>query len=141
MKTIEAIRKYIGDLECMSTFESAININYLAGENDSFSIEEIPCEPVLKKYLNGSSKRQFQFAFCSREPYGAEIIQNIDNSGFYEDFSNEIEKKNNEGILPIEIDNIESLELKVTSSAYVVTTEEDTAMYQINLNLKYYKKK
>ena len=140
MKIIESIRNYIGNLNCMSTFTGAINANFLDGEIDSFSIEEIPCEPVLKPYLDGSTKRQFQFAFCSREPYGAEIIQQIENSGFYEDFANEIESKNNQGILPIGDSNIEPLELKVTSSAYVVATEEDTAMYQINLNFKYYKK-
>ena len=136
MKIIESIRNYISELDCMSTFENAINANFLDGEVDSFSIEEVPCNPVLKKYLDGSTLRQFQFAFCSREPYGAEIIQNIDNSGFYEDFSNEIEEKNNRNILPIGDSNIEPIELKVTSSAYAVTTEEDTAMYQINLNFK-----
>ncbi|EES49873.1 chloramphenicol resistance protein [Clostridium botulinum] len=137
---IEAIKDYIGSLDCMSTFENAINANYLAGEADNFSIEEMPCEPILKKYLDGSTKRQFQFAFCSREPYGAEVIQNIDNSGFYEEFIEEIERNNDEGILPID-SNIEAIVLKVASSAYVVSTEEDTAMYQINLNLIYYKKR
>lgn len=141
MKIIESIRNYISELDCMSTFENAINANFLDGEVDSFSIEEVPCNPVLKKYLDGSTLRQFQFAFCSREPYGAEIIQNIDNSGFYEDFADEIESKNNEGVLPIGDSNIEPIELKVTSSAYVVATEEDTAMYQINLNFKYFKKR
>ncbi|MBY6932285.1 hypothetical protein [Clostridium botulinum] len=137
---IEAIKDYIGSLDCMSTFENAINANYLGAETDSFSLEEIPCEPILKKYLDGSTKRQFRFAFCSREPYGQEVIQQIDNSGFYEKFSDEIEKKNNNGILPID-DNIEPLSLKVTSSAYVASNDEDTAMYQINLNLSYYKKR
>ncbi len=137
---IEAIKDYIAGFDCMSTFENAINANYLAGEADNFSIEEMPCEPILKKYLDGSTKRQFQFAFCSREPYGAEVIQNIDNSGFYEEFTEEIERNNDEGILPID-SNIEAIVLKVASSAYVVSTEEDTAMYQINLNLIYYKKR
>lgn len=141
MKIIESIRNYISDLDCMATFANAINANFLDGEVDSFSIEEVPTEPIVKKYIDGSSVRQFQFAFCSREPYGAEILQNIDNSSFYEDFSNEIEEKNNRNILPIGDSNIEPIELKVTSSAYVVTTEEDTAMYQINLNFKYFKKR
>ena len=139
MKIIESIRNYIGNLDCMKTFENAINTNFLGGEIDSFSIEEIPCNPIVKKYLDGSTLRQFQFAFCSREPYGAEILQNIDNSSFYEDFSNEIEEKNNRNILPLVYSNIEPIELKVTSSAYVVATEEDTAMYKINLNFKYLK--
>lgn len=138
MKIIEAIRKYIGDLECMSTFESAINVNYLAGEVDSFSIEEVPCNPIVQRYLDGTAIRQFQFVFCSREPYGSEILQNIENSTFYEDFADEIESKNNEGILPL-LANGESLKIEVISSAYTVSVTEDTSMYQINLNFKYRK--
>ena len=139
MKIIESIRNYIGNLDCMKTFENAINTNFLDGEIDSFSIEEIPCNPIVKKYLDGSSKRQFQFAFCSREPYGQEIIQQIENSTFYEDFAEEIEVKNNQGILPIGVNGIEPIGIEITSGAYVVATEEDTAMYQINLNFKYLK--
>lgn len=136
MKIIESIREYISKLDCMKTYENAINVNYLDGETDSFSIEEIPCEPVVKHYVDGSSIRQYQFVFCSREPYGAEILQNIENSTFYEDFANEIEQKNNKGILP-SVDGVRSLE--ITSTAYTVEVTEDTAMYQINLNFKYLK--
>ena len=136
MRIIEAIRNYISILDCMKTYENAININYLDSEVDSFSIEEVPCEPVVKHYVDGSSIRQYQFVFCSREPYGAEILQNIENSTFYEDFANEIEEKNNKGILP-SVDGARSLE--VTSTAYTVSVTEDTSMYQINLNLKYFK--
>lgn len=139
MKTIEAIRKYIGDLNCMCTFESAINVNYLADEVDSFSIEEVPVNPIVKKYLDGTAVRQFQFVFCSREPYSSEILQNIENSTFYEDFADEIESKNNKGDLPKGINDIEPLSLVVISSAYTVNVTEDTSMYQINLNFKYRK--
>ena len=137
MHIIEAIREYISDLDCMATFE--INVNYLDGENDSFSIEEVPCNPIIKKYLDGSTLRQYQFVFCGREPYGAEILQNIENSTFYEDFANEIEEKNNNDVLPT-LEGMEATSLEITSNAYTVSVTEDTAMYQINLNLKYYKK-
>ena len=137
MNIIESIREYIRDLDCMATFE--INVNYLDGENDSFSIEEVPCNPIIKKYLDGSTLRQYQFVFCGREPYGAEILQNIENSTFYEDFANEIEEKNNNDVLPT-LEGMEATSLEITSNAYTVSVTEDTAMYQINLNLKYYKK-
>ena len=137
MNIIEAIREYISDLDCMATFK--INVNYLDGENDSFSIEEVPCNPIIKKYLDGSTLRQYQFVFCGREPYGAEILQNIENSTFYEDFANEIEEKNNNDVLPT-LEGMEATSLEITSNAYTVSVTEDTAMYQINLNLKYYKK-
>lgn len=139
MKLIEAIRKYISELDCMATFDNAININYLSGEIDSFSIEEVPTEPVLKRYVNGSSIRQLQFVFCSREPYGAEILQNIENSSFYEDFANEIEEKNDKDILPELENGLEARSIEVRSTGYTVDVTEDTSMYQINLNLKYYK--
>lgn len=138
MKIIEGILAYISSLDCISTFASIVNVNYLDSVVNSFSIEEIPCEPILKKYVGGTAKRQFQFAFCSRELYSNEQSQNITNSSFYEDFANEIETKNNTDDLPI-IDGIESSSLEVTSSAYTVSTEADTSMYQINLNFKYRK--
>ena len=136
MNIIEAIREYISNLDCMATFE--INVNYLDGENDSFSIEEVPCNQIIKKYLDGSTLRQYQFVFCGREPYGAEILQNIENSTFYEDFANEIEEKNSNDVLPT-LEGMEATSLEITSNAYTVSVTEDTAMYQINLNLKYYK--
>ena len=138
MNIIEGIRDYIGNMACMATFATAINVNYLDSGIDSFSIEEVPCEPILKKTVGGKAKRQFQFVFCSREPYSNEILQNIENSSFYEDFANEIENKNNADDLPV-IDGIESSSIEVTSSAYTVSTEQDTSMYQINLNFKYRK--
>lgn len=138
MKIIEALRDYIGRMNCMSTYTTAINVNYLDSVVDSFSIEEVPAVPIIKKYVNGKAKRQFQFVFSSREPYSNEILQNIENSSFYEDFANEIEAKNNADDLPV-VDGIESSSIEVTSSAYTVSTEEDTSMYQVNLNFKYRK--
>ena len=138
MKIIEAIREYIGNMDCMATFENAINVNYLGGESDNFSIEEVPVNPILKKYLDGSSIRQFEFVFCSREPYGAEVLQQIENSTFYEDFADEIESKNDNEVLP-NIEGIQSIE--ILSNAYTVSVTENTAMYQINLRIKYYKEK
>lgn len=139
MRIIEAIRKYISELDCMATFSNAININYLGGEVNNFSIEEVPTEPIIKKYIDGTSIRQLQFVFCSREPYGAEVLQNIENSNFYEDFANEIEEKNYRNIFPELGNKLEARSIEVTSTGYTVDVTEDTSMYQINLRLKYYK--
>ena len=139
MKIIESIRNYIGELDCMQIFDNAINVNYLDSEADSFSIEEVPCNPIIKKYLDGSSVRQYQFIFCSREPYSSEIVQNIENSSFYEDFADEIENKSNNDILPILDSKLEAIALEVISTGYTVSVTEDTSMYQINLKFKYKK--
>ena len=131
------------ELKCLDTFNNAIrvNVNFLEPSPDTYSIEEIPIEPILKKYVNGDTVRQYDFIFTSREPYSADVMQNIDNSGFYEDLANEIESNNDSGIFPILENGLEPLEIKVTSTGYAFAVTEDTAQFQIQLRLKYLKKK
>lgn len=140
---IESIRNFIKDMSCLETFNNAIrvNVNYLEPNVDTYSIEEMPIEPILKKYIDGSSIRQYAFIFTSREPYSSDVIQNIDNSGFYEKFADEIETKNDNEEFPVLDDNLETLEIKITSTGYAFAVSEDSAQYQINLRLKYLKKK
>lgn len=140
---IDSLRDYIRKCPYLDTFNNAIrvNVNYLEPSPDTYSIEEIPIEPILKRYVNGDSIRQYAFIFASREPYGADVMQNIDNSGFYEQFAEWVESSNDNGIFPIMGKGLEPLEIKVTSTGYAFGVTESTAEYQIQLRLKYFKKK
>lgn len=140
---IDSIRNYMRNLKCLDTFNNAIrvNVNYLEPDTDTYSIEEVPIEPIVKSYVNGDSIRQYAFIFTSREPYGVDVLQNIDNSGFYEKLADEIEEQNNNEIFPLLDNGLEALEIKVTSTGYAFAVTEDTAQYQINLRLKYFKRK
>jgi len=139
---IESIRDFIRNMDCLEMFNNAIkvNVNYLDSNVDAYSIEEMPIVPILKRYVNGDSIRQYAFIFTSREPYGADVLQNIDNSGFYEKFADEIETKNDNRVFPILASNLEGREIKVTSTGYAFAVSETTAQYQIQMRLKYYKK-
>lgn len=139
---IKALRDYIRNCPYLETFNNAIrvNVNYLEPDADTYSIEEVPIEPIVKKYVNGDSIRQYAFIFTSREPYGIDVLQNIDNSGFYEKFADWIENQNNKDILPLLDSGLEPLEIKVTSTGYAFAVTEDTAQFQIQLRLKYFKK-
>jgi len=140
---IENIRNFIRNMDCLEMFNNAIrvNVNYLDPNVDTYSIEEMPINPIIKKYVNGDSIRQYAFIFTSREPYGSDVLQNIDNSGFYETFADEIETKNDNEEFPLLDNNLEVMEIKVTSTGYAFAVSEDTAQYQISLRLKYLKKK
>ena len=140
---IQALRNYVRKCPHLDTFNNAIrvNVNYLAPDADTYSIEEVPIEPVVKKYVNGDTVRQYAFIFTSREPYGVDVLQNIDNSGFYEKFAEWIENNNDDEILPILEGGLEPQEIKVTSTGYALAVTEDTAQFQIQLRLKYFKKK
>lgn len=139
---INALRNYIRTCPHLDTFNNAIriNVNYLEPNTDTYSIEEVPIEPILKRYINGDSVRQYAFIFTSREPYGVDVLQNIDNSGFYEKFADWIENQNNNEIFPLLDNGLEALEIKVTSTGYAFAVTEDTAQFQIQLRLKYFKK-
>ncbi len=139
---IESVRNYIRTCPHLQEFDNVVrvNVNYLDADTDSYSIEEIPSEPILKKYVDGSTTRQYQFVFTSREPYNSDVLNNIDNSGFYQNFADWIEEQNNLGNLPIMDNELEALEIKTTSIGYAFAVSEDTAQYQIQLRLKYLKK-
>lgn len=139
---IKALRDYIRTCPHLDTFNNAIkvNVNYLEPETDTYSIEEVPIEPISKTYVNGDSIRQYTFIFTSREPYGVDVLQNIDNSGFYEKFADWIENQNNNEIFPLLTNGLEPREIKVTSTGYAFAVTEDTAQFQIQLRLKYFKK-
>lgn len=139
---IKSLRDYIRTCPHLDTFNNAIrvNVNFLGPDVDAYSIEEVPTEPILKKYVNGDSIRQYAFVFTSREPYGVDVLQNIDNSGFYEKFADWIEIQNNNEIFPLLDNGLEPLEIKVTSTGYAFAVTEDTAQFQIQLRLKYFKR-
>lgn len=140
---IDSLRNYIRKCPYLDTFNNAIkvNVNYLEGNPDTYSIEEVPINPIVRKYVNGDSIRQYAFIFTSREPYGIDVLQNIDNSGFYEKFADWIENNNDKGIFPLLDNGLEPLSIEVTSTGYAFAVTEDTAQYQINLRLKYFKRK
>lgn len=133
---IEEIREFIKTCPHLKTYNNAlrINVNYLDEDPTSYSIEEIPCKPVLKKYVDGSTVNQYQFVFCSRESYSSDILDNIDNSGFYENFAEWINQKNRAKDLP----NIEGIiSINVVTNGYLVQTTEDKCRYQIDLMITY----
>lgn len=137
---IKALRDYISQCPYLYEFNKGINIDYLDNNSTTYSIEEVPCEPIIKRYINGDTKRQYDFIFASRESYGADVFQNIENSGFYEDFSNWIEEQSVKGNLPSLEGNRESLEIKVSTTGYAFQTDDNSARYQIQLKLIYFQK-
>lgn len=140
MKIIEALKDYISKCPYLEEFSESINVDYLSDAYGSYSIEEVPTDPIIKKYINGDSKRQFDFIFSSRESYGADVLQNIENSGFYEDFSTWIEEESFNNNLPDLGEGRESIGIEVSTTGYAFQTDINQARYQIQLKLIYLQK-
>ncbi|BDU87302.1 hypothetical protein SNUCP2_03850 [Clostridium perfringens A] len=139
MLIIESVRNFIKKCPKIKTFDDAVsvNINYLNEKLDTYSIEEVPVNPIVKRYIGGSTLRQKVFVFCSRNSYGEDVFTNINNSGFYEEFAEWIEKMNNNGELPVLGDNKESQKIEVITNGYAFATEVDKVRYQIEFRLTY----
>ncbi len=134
---IEGIEQYF--LNCVMLKDGCLRVDFLGDRPVEYTIEVLPCDPVLKRYVGGDTVRQYLFAFGSREYYSQERLQNIENSAFYERFSNWVEKQNLAGNLPELPEGMEAQELKVLSSGYLFDGSMSNARYQIQLQLKYYK--
>ncbi|MGL5149056.1 MAG: chloramphenicol resistance protein [Clostridium sp.] len=135
---IEGIRNFIRTCPYLNEFAKGVNVDYLDDTATSYSIEETPCEPVIKKYVNGDTIRQYDFIFCSRESYGADVLQNIENSGFYEHFAKWLEDETNSGTIPL-IDGNVVKSILATTIGYAFQTDVDEARYQIQCKLIYFK--
>ena len=86
---IEYIRDVIKKYDPLK--EERINVDYI-GVEMTYSIDPLPCDPVLEPYVDGGAKKQFQFAFMSKEQYDEDAAVNIDNSGFFNDFEDWLSK-------------------------------------------------
>lgn len=137
MTIIESIRDFISGCPLLKN-GVLLNVDRLGDTEIEYTIDSDMCEPVLRRYTDGSSLRQFNFIFASREAYGADTLQNIANSGFYEDFADWIETQSNAGNLPI-LDKYRIPQyIEVLSGGYVFDTDDSTARYQIQLKLAYF---
>lgn len=134
---IDALEKYF--IGCELLKDGALRVDYLGEKPVEYTIEVLPCDPVVKRYLGGSTVRQYLFAFGSREFYSQERLQNIQNSAFYERLADWVETKSMSGVLPELPDGMEAQQLEVVSSGYLFDGSMTNARYQIQLGLLYFK--
>ena len=134
---IDALEKYF--IGCELLKDGALRVDYLGEKPVEYTIEVLPCDPVVKRYLGGSTVRQYLFAFGSREFYSQERLQNIQNSAFYELLADWVETRSMSGILPELPDGMEAQQLEVVSSGYLFDGSMTNARYQIQLRLLYLK--
>ena len=126
-------------LQCPLLKDGVFRVDALGPDPVEYTIETGIFDPVIQRYVDGSSERQYQFQFGSREFYGMDRIQNIENSTFYEEFADWVEMKSNEGVLPELPKGMHAEELEVLSPGYIFDGAMKNARYQISLRLVYFK--
>lgn len=132
---IDSIRSFI--LTCPFLDNYRVNVNHLS-EDMSYSVDPLPCDPVLQKYVDGGKKKQFQFAFTSKEQYDEDARINIENSGFYQAFEEWMEQQTDKGEMPeLKNEKQHPYELQTLNSGYLYDAEGEHAQYRIECRLLY----
>jgi hypothetical protein len=108
---ISKLREYLfGIINTLTTNRNyQINANMLSNKIDDYSLDKIPTNTEVEKWIIGSAVHRDVYSFRSRKSYSQDTIVNLKNIGFFEQFENAIKTNNEEGNMP-EINNIESIE-------------------------------
>ncbi len=135
---IKALHKYFSDCPLMA--DGKLNVDFLPEKAREYSIDTIPAEDVLKHYISGTDKCQYVFAIRSVTGYGQEILQNLDNSGFFENLTTWLRGQNKLRLLPVLPKEYTAEKIEAQSTAYLVNADVRTAKYQIQCRLIYTRK-
>lgn len=112
-----------------------LNANNLANNVNNYSLDKIPMQKIVSKWIIGTQEKRDVYSFRSRLSYSQDTITNLKNMGFFEDFEATIEANNKNGILP-EIDNIKSIEC--LNCATMNYAETNTAEFDIQIQITYW---
>ena len=138
MTVMQCVRTW---LKGYSGLSGRLDVDFLDDGPDTYSVDTIPCEEIVKRYRDGSAVKQFQFAVSSRRFYDQNIKQNLENLEFFEGLTRWIEGKALARELPVMDNNRTAQKIVVTSTAYpFVVTEDGKARYQLQMRLEYYQK-
>lgn len=138
---IAVVRDFIKTCPYLTDYEKGmqeIGVDFLGEEPETYVVENVPVDPIVKYYTDGSAEKRFAFVFASKEFYGRDALTNIENIGFYEAFAAWLTVKTRSRDLPITEDGKVILSIEPTITPYVFNTEMDAARYQIQCMLYYY---
>ncbi len=134
---MEGLAEYF--LRCPLLRGGVFRVDALGNDAVEYMLETGITSPVVKTYVDGSSVRQYLFNFNSRESYGMDRLQAIQNSTFYEGFCDWVEAQDLAGNLPEMPQGCEALGIKVLTPGYLFDASMESARYQVQLQLNYYK--
>lgn len=135
MSMVSAVRSWLKTCPLLSG--ERLNVDFLPPETGSYSVDVSPAAAIVKKYLDGSSVRQFLFSLRTRDVYGPDLLQNIENLGFFEAVTAWAERACEAGELPVLPEGRQAVRVEVLSTGTVFWAETEAAQYQIQFKLTY----
>ncbi len=135
-KRISKLREYLFTIvdDLMQNNSSQINVNMLSNDINNYSLDKIPTASTVQKWVMGIELHKDTFFFRSRFPYSQDVVVNLENIGFFENFEYIVNSNNKKKILP-DIEGIESIECLSPGTLETITS--NTAEFSIQIQIKY----
>jgi len=136
MTIISAVREY---LEAYSGLEenSPVWVDSLGPVPTEYTINPLAGTRIIEEYIDGSSLREYAFAFQSVEST-ADNLERLANQGFYEAFADWLEEQTDSDDLPDLEEGMTATKIEALGWGYLFQQgDSDTGIYQIQCRLEY----
>lgn len=111
-----------------------INADMLDNDVNNYSLDKIPTQTEVEKWITGLIVHRDVYSFRSRKAYSQDVINNLSNIGFFESFESIIKSNNKKGVLP-DIEGIESIEC--LNCGTMLSSDTNTAEFDIQIQITY----
>jgi hypothetical protein len=136
MSIIQSVRTHLATYTGLKT-GAPLWVDFLGNNPSEYAVIPLAGSKVIESYINGSSQREFPFAFQSMEST-ADDLERLENSGFFETFADWLETQSEAGTLPTLGTGQTSELIEATGWGYLYEQgNSDTGVYQIQCRLVY----
>jgi len=125
---------------CPLMADGKLNVDFLPESGIEYSIDTIPTEDVIKRYMRGAARCQYVFAIRTVCEYGQEVLQQLDNSGFFEGLAAWIRTQNASKNFPQLPEGCTVEGIEAMSTVYLMSTDMRNAKYQVQCRIIYKRK-
>lgn len=134
---IQKINDYVTDLiKELNNDYLQVNADWLGIEANNYSVDKVPVDSNMEKWIIPCFVKRDVYTLRTRENYSSDVINNLQNIGFFEKLEKKINSNNNEGIRP-KISGIESIECLTAGALNSVDPSCKTAEFSIQIQITY----
>lgn len=139
VNSAEALRTWLRQCPALSP-NNRFRVDYLAENPTEYAVYAVPSAIVYRENVLGeeipADIQTINFIFASKESYGADVVQNLANLGFYDEVTMWILEQNRVRNFP-KISEGRVRSIVPTLTAYPAEIGSDAAKYQIQIRVTY----
>ena len=134
---IQKIIDYVTDLiKELNSDYLQVNADWLGIEASNYSVDKVPVDSNMEKWIIPCFVKRDVYTLRTRENYSSDLINNLQNIGFFEKLERKINSNNSKGIRP-KISGIESITCLTAGALNSVDPSLKTAEFSIQVQITY----